>query len=111
VEHLEEFVAIWKDDIFVNVNIPNTPKPDGMARTFPSIRNYHDAISVYDAPDGNRYCFAVLGDVTAEIDAGSDHDAVLRNLVSVSPVYIHPVVRADLCETSPAYAAVTPRKR
>jgi 5'-nucleotidase len=110
VEHLEEFVAIWKDDIFVNVNIPNTPKPDGMVRTFLSIRNYHDAISLYDAPDGNRYCFAVLGDVTAEIDAGSDHDAVLRNLVSVSPVYIHPVVRADLCETAPVYAAVTPRK-
>jgi 5'-nucleotidase len=111
VEHLEEFAALWKDDIFVNVNIPNTAKPVGIARTFPSIRNYHDAISVYDAPDGKRYCFAALGDVTAEIDAGSDHDAVLRNLVSVSPVYIHPVVRADLCETAPAYAAVVPRKR
>jgi 5'-nucleotidase len=111
VEHLDEFVALWKDDIFVNVNIPNTPKPDGMARTFPAIRNYHDSIAVYDAPDGNRYCFADLGDVTADIEAGSDHDAVLRNLVSVSPVYIHPVVRADLCEAAPAHAVVAPRKR
>ncbi|MDR3303924.1 MAG: 5'/3'-nucleotidase SurE [Treponema sp.] len=106
VQHLDEFAALWKDDVFINVNIPNSPAPDGTAMTFPSLRDYHDSISLYDTPDGKRYCFAIAGDITAAIDAGSDHDAVLRNLVSVSPVYVHPVIRADPGKAAPAYASV-----
>jgi 5'-nucleotidase len=94
VEHLEEFAGFWKPDTFVNVNIPNTEEgPCGMATTVPAIRLYHDGVSVFDAPDGMTYCFVKPGDITAKPESDSDQDAVSRNLVSISPVFVYPVVR------------------
>ncbi|MDR1175510.1 MAG: 5'/3'-nucleotidase SurE [Treponema sp.] len=79
-------------DTFLNVNIPNNPEgPGGMEITFLSKRIYHDTVRKFTAPAGDQFCFVVLGDIGARPEPGSDSDAVFRNLVSLSPVYIHPV--------------------
>jgi 5'-nucleotidase len=93
-DHLEELASLWKEDTFINVNIPNSPDfPQVPEITFPCRRRYGDAVVGFDAPDGSRYCFIAGGSISTEEEPGSDGDAIFRNRVSVSPVYIHPVVR------------------
>jgi 5'-nucleotidase len=108
---LDALIDLWTEDIFINVNIPNTPGgPDGMVVTFPSRRQYQDGLVSFDAPDGYTYCFINSGPVESENDPGSDWEAVSRNLVSASPVYLHPVVRSDRCAVAPPHGAVAPRQ-
>ena len=64
---------------------------------------------MFDAPDRKRYCFLDGGPIETEAEAGSDNDAVLRNKASVSPVFIHPVVRNDICVSAPKHAGVGAR--
>jgi len=92
VDHLEELIALWKKDSFVNVNIPNNPKgPDGMRMAWPAKKGYQDELTVMDAPDGSRWCF-LGGDPKPLIpQADSDCDVVSRNCVSVTSVYNYPV--------------------
>ncbi|MDR0411390.1 MAG: 5'/3'-nucleotidase SurE [Treponema sp.] len=112
VQHLEEFVGLWKPDVFINVNLPNTLQgPDGYELTFPARRRYTDRIKLFDAPDRKRYCFMDGGASSAEPEQGSDYDAVLRNKASVSAVFIHPVVQRDLCPNAPGYATVEARPK
>jgi 5'-nucleotidase len=93
MEHIDEWKADWKPDTFVNVNIPNrAEEPEGMERTFPSLRVYRDSLAPFTAPDGKRYCFFRSGETDTLPEDGSDWDAVSRGCVSVSPVFIHPVV-------------------
>jgi 5'-nucleotidase len=107
--HLEEFAALWEDDIFINVNFPNMPgQPLGMVSTFPCQRRYHDSVSVFDAPDGRKYCFTNAGDISVKPEPGSDWDAVSRNLVSISPVFIHPVALRDQRGKALKYTGVDP---
>lgn len=109
-ENLELLAAMWVADIFVNVNIPNsTDGPKGVLRTFPSRRVYNDGLAVYRAPDGNEYCFIDGGGIVTEPETGSDWDAILRGYASVSPVFIHPVVRRDVCLDVPDHAAASAR--
>ena len=84
-DHLEELMTFWEKNIFVNVNIPNRPGgPDGMALAKPAIKDYHDILSVVDAPDGNRWCFMSAGQETAEKEPDNDWNTVSRNIVSIS---------------------------
>ncbi|HCM26041.1 MAG TPA: 5'/3'-nucleotidase SurE [Treponema sp.] len=109
-DNLENFAAVWMSDIFVNVNIPNLREgPKGILRTFPSRRLYNDSLEVFRAPDGNEYCFINGGGIVTEPETGSDWDAVLRGYASVSPVFIHPVVRRDACVDVPDHAAASAR--
>ncbi|MDR0784585.1 MAG: 5'/3'-nucleotidase SurE [Treponema sp.] len=110
VQHLEEFVGLWNPDVFLNVNLPNTPQgPDGYELTFPVRRYYPDKIKLFDAPDRKRYCFMDAGTSSAESEPGSDYDAVSRNKASISAVFIHPVVQRGLCPDAPGHAAVESR--
>ncbi|MDR0472065.1 MAG: 5'/3'-nucleotidase SurE [Treponema sp.] len=109
-EHLDEFLSLWKEDIFINVNFPDS-RPLGIAHTWPAVKNYNDLVSVETGPEGNIYCSFFMGRETVEDDEGSDHDAVSRNWVSVSPVCVYPVVRRDLCAGVPDYAAAGQRRR
>ncbi|MDR2193251.1 MAG: 5'/3'-nucleotidase SurE [Treponema sp.] len=113
VTHIEEFAALWQEDIFINVNLPNIPSGAvGSEITFPARRIYEaDSIEVFDAPDRKRYCFMNAGAVETVPEAGSDYDAVSRNMASVSPVFIHPVVANDICTGAPEHAGVTFRPR
>jgi broad specificity polyphosphatase/5'/3'-nucleotidase SurE len=110
VSHLEEFAALWKSDIFLNVNIPNV---SGGAReykiTYPSLRNYNDTVSVVREPDGPLACTIKRGTIDTEETEGTDHRAIVDGYVSVSPVFLYPVVRKDSCSGAPGFAAVDPR--
>ncbi|MFP3089078.1 5'/3'-nucleotidase SurE [Treponema sp. TIM-1] len=107
VAQLDALIELWEEDIFINVNIPNTPQgPDGMAITFPTRRHYQDKLVSFDAPDGYTYCFINSGFIENENDPGSDWEVVSRNLVSVSPVYLYPVVLGDRGAVVPPHKAV-----
>jgi 5'-nucleotidase len=110
VAALPEWEALWTQDIFINVNIPNNPGgPLGTCITFPSIRQYNDSVDVRTDADGCLSCGIRLGWFHTEPESGSDWDAVSRNYVSLSPVFLHPVVRRDRCVGVPAHAGVDPR--
>jgi 5'-nucleotidase len=110
LDNLDRWLSFWQEDVFINVNFPNSPGGfDGSVITYPSRRHYHDTMSFFQAPDGDRYCFVEGGRLVTEEEQGSDWDAVSQNLVSVSPVFLHPVVREDLCGHAPAYSAAGSR--
>jgi broad specificity polyphosphatase/5'/3'-nucleotidase SurE len=79
------------------------------AVTFPSIRHYQDNLEILKTQGRHRYCMIGFGIVESKAEEGSDADMVAKGIVSVSPVFIHPVVRRDLCVSAPAYTAVDPR--
>jgi 5'-nucleotidase len=94
VKKLTELMALWEPDTFLNINIPNSPEgPAGTSLAFPCRRQYGDGLSIMDAPNGDRYCFALAGKEISQGEPGSDRDTVSRNLVSLSPVLVHPVNR------------------
>jgi len=109
LDNIEKLFKLWKKDTFINVNIPNIPDIKETALTFPSLRRYEDTLEIIKTQDGRQYCFVNLGDIITKAEKGSDEDAVSRNIVSISPVFIHPVVRRDQCHIAPSYAAVDPR--
>jgi 5'-nucleotidase len=93
VECLDDIMAYWKPDTFINVNIPNRrEKPLALVHAFPSLRYYNDRIDIYHAPDGYRYCFVNAGEITAKTEQGSDYEAVAGNNASLSEVFIHPLL-------------------
>lgn len=108
-ENIEQFAALWKPDTFINVNFPNIPDVKETVITYPSRRRYNDSLEIFKAKDGKQYCFVNFGDIITKPEHGSDEEAVTSNKVSASPVFIHPVVRRDLCDCAPSYAAVDPR--
>jgi 5'-nucleotidase len=106
VAHLEELISLWKNDTFINVNIPNNPQgPEGAAVTWPALKDYHDRLAFEAAGDGDTRCTFIAGRSSAQEEEGSDCDAISRNLVSISPIFLHPVVRRDLCAGAPDHAA------
>ena len=110
-DHLDDFIKMWERDIFINVNIPNSPGgPKGMAVTWPSRKDYHDSLSVMQGPDKREWVFLMPGELTVDDEKGSDWEAVSNNFVSVSPVFIHPVVLKSLCPNAPEYAAAGKRE-
>jgi 5'-nucleotidase len=96
LEGLEDMMALWTRDTFLNVNIPNSSQLSlDTAITHPSRRQYNDRLAVFEAPDGHRYFFIEGGSIVTEGEPGSDWEAVSRNQVSISPVFIHPVTGQD----------------
>jgi 5'-nucleotidase len=94
VEHLEELLAFWKKETFVNVNIPNSSGfPEGMLQTWPATKGYQDFLSILKAPDGKQWCFLEAGEEIVVSQTGSDCFTVSRNFVSVSSVYSYPTVK------------------
>jgi 5'-nucleotidase len=110
VHHFDEFTALCAEDVFINVNIPNKMEgPDGMMMTFPSRRRYRDKLVTFKAPYDHLYGFIEGGNIETEPEEGSDSDAISKNMVSVSPVFVHPVVRRDLCIDAPSHSAASKR--
>jgi 5'-nucleotidase len=109
-DHLGEFLDMWEEDTFINVNIPNTPSgPGGITKTWPALKNYHDRLELIKSEGGVGWCLLQAGEQTVEREDGSDWDAVSRNMVSVSPIFIHPVVSRHICTAAPDYASVGKR--
>ena len=94
--NIETFLELWHPDHFVNINAPNEPgEVSGVRITHPSRRIYHDKLARFEAPDGNDYFFLYGSHIDAESEEGSDWDAVSHGYVSVSPVFLHPINRAE----------------
>jgi 5'-nucleotidase len=92
VDHLEELRKLWIADTFINVNIPNSPGgPRGMAETVPARMLYSDRLVNFAAPGGDSWYFVEYGRPRPQVETGTDWEAVSKNMVAVSPVYIHPV--------------------
>ena len=107
-DHFEEFISMWEENIFLNVNIPNNKNgPDGMVNTWPVRTNYNDTMSIFRGPGNRDWCYLKPGVESTVEEKGTDRDAVSRNLVSVSPVYVHPVVHRGLCPDAPDNAAIS----
>ncbi len=112
VNNLDELIGLCAEDTFINVNIPNSSAgPGGMMLTFPSRRRYHDTLVTFRAPYDYIYGFMEGGKIEIEAEEGSDSDAVSRNMVSVSPIFVHPVVRQDLCLDAPPHSAASKRPK
>ena len=110
VDNLEKLAAYWREDTFLNINIPNSENgPRGILMAWPAVSKYRDKLSIMTAPDSNRWCFLEMGENLAKAEAGSDNDVISRNYVSVSSVCIHQAVLKDLCPEAPPYAAVARR--
>ncbi len=89
--NIELLLKEWSCDHFVNINFPAQCKlPFNTAITFPSRRIYRDNFAMFNAPDGNMYCFLQGDDPDSHNEKGSDFDALSQNKVSISPVLIHP---------------------
>ena len=110
VDHLEELLAFWKRETFVNVNIPNSSGgPEGIITSWPAAKNYKDTLSETTLRNGSRFFFLEAGEDPEIDEAGSDCDVVSRNYVSVSTVYNYPAVIREACPHAPDYAAVSAR--
>ena len=93
-EHLDELLALWNEDHFINVNAPNLAEFRGAAITTPAMRRYDDQLLPFEPPRGGTYYFVDGKPAATEIAAGTDWHAVEHGLVSVSPVMLDPVNHA-----------------
>ncbi|MDR0452178.1 MAG: 5'/3'-nucleotidase SurE [Treponema sp.] len=109
VSHLDEFAALWKRDIFINVNMPNiSGGARGYKITYPSRWVHGDFISFSREPDGTVAC-AIEGRPADTEDAeGTDRRALVDGYASVSPIFLYPVVLRDSCPGAPPFAAAGP---
>jgi 5'-nucleotidase len=93
VEHLEDLLTYWKNETFLNVNIPNEPEfPKGLKTTWPASKSYEDSLITMSTRDGGLWCFLEGGEEIIVSEAGSDCYTVSRNFVSVSTVLNYPAV-------------------
>jgi 5'-nucleotidase len=89
--NLREFVSLWDDSHFVNINAPNSEAYAGTSITRPSRRRYRDKLEELRLPDGNT-CYYLHGPPPdTDGDPRGDWEALMRNKVSVSPVLLQPV--------------------
>jgi 5'-nucleotidase len=120
-ERLDMLVSLWRPNIFVNVNYPNTRDFADWVFTWPSFREYEDIIHMAQDADGQKsarlfggkvheisprmqtiglgsdkdaFSFQMEAAEKAKMPLISDWDAVLDNKVSVSLVCNHPVAVA-----------------
>ncbi|MCF7942706.1 MAG: 5'/3'-nucleotidase SurE [Spirochaetia bacterium] len=96
-EHLEDLVALWTPDIFININVPASPI-QGWEVSFPDRRTYGDSIEPYQARKHVIYYFLTTGNTTTDEftpERCSDMDVVQRGRISVSPIQLHPAADTD----------------
>jgi 5'-nucleotidase len=91
-ENLDLLKELWHHDHFININGPNLDRYDLEIKiTFPSRRVYHDSITDFTSPNGEKFFFLTGSPVETKVEEGSDWAAVSRNAISISPVFLHPV--------------------
>ncbi len=94
ISHLEDFLKLWTPDNVININVPL--KPDGRwGAATPQQRDYDDKIQPFQVRDKEIFYLLSGGNSITErlvIDPGSDMDLLRRNIISVTPLYIHPAM-------------------
>ena len=95
-DNLELMLSLWNSDHFINVNTPCQPDFPGEVRiTTPSRRIYRDSVVRFDAPKGGGSYFFLKGSGATFSGENSDSQAVADGVVSVSPVFLHPMNRVE----------------
>jgi len=92
--HLEELLALWNEDHFININAPNLEQPRGVEITSPAMRRYDDKLLPFQPPRGGTYYFVDGKPSVTELEPGTDWHAVEEGRISVSPVMLNPVNHA-----------------
>lgn len=92
-DNIDLFRTLWASDHFVNINIPSDipDRRPSVRITHPSRRIYGDRLQSMQGPRGDFYYFLAGGRIHAEVEEGSDWEAVSEGDISVSPVFLHPV--------------------
>jgi 5'-nucleotidase len=93
-DSLDELVALWNEDHFINVNAPNVAEPRGVAITTPAFRRYDDRLLPFEPPRGGTYYFVDGKPAEATLEEGTDWHAVEHGAISVSPVMLNPINHA-----------------
>lgn len=89
--NLELFVSRWRDDHFLNINVPNTGEQDlDVQITHPSRRIYNDHLVSLEGRGGKIYYFLQGPVPDAHPEKGTDWDALGENRISCSPLPLHP---------------------
>lgn len=91
VEHLDELIALWDSDHFLNINVPNRPDPVEVVVTTPSMRRYTDRLLPFSPPRGGTWYFVDGEPSPAELEEGTDWYAVERGAISLSPIMLNPL--------------------
>ncbi len=93
--NLKKLLSYCSRDAFVNVNAPSSDDQTLKARwARPVMRRYQDKVTVYDAPNGRRYCFCKGSESQNEPDPLSDYALVHQGFVAVTPVFVQPQTQA-----------------
>ena len=89
--NMERFVELWSPGHFLNINFPDVLKDQlPVSITYPSKRIYRDKLKTFSAPDGYIYCFFEGDSPGSQMEKGSDHFAIINNMISISPIQVHP---------------------
>ena len=89
--NLDILLSLWAEDHFININVPNKAGSFDVEITNPSRRIYQNQAPEQFALNGQKYYFLQSSFFGAQSEEGSDWDAVNRNKISVSPIYVHPI--------------------
>jgi 5'-nucleotidase len=96
--NLELFKSLWTDDHFININVPflSADSVPEVAITHLSRRIYDDKLTSMVGPRGETYYMLAGDTVHAEDEPGSDWEAVGKGIISVSPVFLHPMNHREI---------------
>lgn len=91
-ERLTEFVDLWGQGFFLNINSPNLADPNMPVEvTSPCVRVYHDALAEFSTPIGDKYFFMNGKPVETDLIPGTDWYAVSHGAISLSAIQLNPV--------------------
>ncbi len=94
LQELDNFLALWNTDHFLNINAPNIAEYRGVEVTTPSTRRYDDRLLPFEPPRGGAYYFVDGRPAEDPLEPGTDWHAVEQGNVSLSPIMLNPVNHA-----------------
>jgi len=91
-KNIKLFCTLWKNDHFININIPQDLTSDySVEVTHPSRRIYEDKLVEFVAPNNDIYYFLSGVGIESSDLKGEDSSAIINGNISISPIYLHPV--------------------
>lgn len=99
VANLSTLVSLWRPDCFLNINFPNREEgPAGVMSARLCRNRYENRLMQYAAPTGDSYHFYDGKRQTEISEHNTDLEALSSGCISVSAVYIFPVLSPTVGE-------------